>query len=463
MRGAPPDASIWCCSEQFGEALLSRFTDFIDTQRKLQTLDQLLKHVEVAPADPRVRLRLGDVLQGLDRIDEAIAQYREAAVLLARRGFDKQAKAVRALILRLAPQDAGAVRDVAFENDVELARTQEPLPREEKVLTEDGELVHAEGPDIIVTAGGSAQRSPAAPAGGPPPPSAATKALPAAPWDSPAANFLARDLGTGDTDGITVDVDTNAQAQARATVDDDGAAPGMPPRPRDRRGDPRAHADGVVRLHGNGVGSTGFLEDVSLTGLFVAGPRPYPIGTIVDLALQLPQAAWIGLARARVMRSVEASRRRPAGLGLALLWTDPPTERWIEDFVTTVFGAAAVTRRARYPDGEKRSEDIRRQHPRGAIDLPAVIRAPEFDVTGWVRDVSMGGAFVDGPRVFGPGRRVELLLWLPQSYTPLVIDAVVAHDNRPPSNGHGAGTGLRFIRVGDALAAELQKLFSAPA
>ena len=92
--------------------MLNRFTDYLDLQRKLATLDQLLKHVEGAPADPRVRLRLGDVFQGLQRIDEAVVQYREAAFLLSKRGFDKQARAVRALILSLIPGDAATIDDL---------------------------------------------------------------------------------------------------------------------------------------------------------------------------------------------------------------------------------------------------------------------------------------------------------------------------------------------------------------
>lgn len=431
---------------------MSRFSEFLETQKKQQLLEQLLKHVEAAPADPRVRLRLGDVLQGLKRIDEAVVQYREAAILLSRRGFDKQARAVRALILRLVPGEPGVLRDLAFETDLELARTQEPLEREAKMLGEDDELggedafdlPEDDDPDAMIIVSRSGGRGLSAHA---PERKAKEEPLaPALPWSvamppapAPAATAL--------EDGITVD------------VENDAADRGLPARPRDRRNDPRAHADGVVRLHANGVSATGFLEDVSQTGLFVSGPRLYPIGTYVDLALQLPQAAWIGLARARVMRSVEATRRRPAGLGLALIWTDTPTDRWIEDFVSTVFGASAVRPRARYEaDGGKREEDIRRAHPRGEIDLPAALRSNDFEVTGWVRDLSLGGAFVEAPRVFGPGRRVELLLWMPGSYAPIVIDSVVAHDNRPPANGHGAGTGIRFIRVSEALEGELRKL-----
>lgn len=431
----------------------------MDTQRRLTTLEQLLKHVEAAPADPRVRLRLGDVLQSLQRIDEAIVQYREAAFLLSRRGFEKQARAVRALILRLAPNDVGAIRDMTFENDADLARAQAPLPREEKPLVvtpdEDGDL----GEGVEVTAGGAIARRFS---------SKTLRAIPDAPWSSKTADIrvdtLRAPIFSMTENGISVEVDVDVPSLAATDL---LALPGSPDdarnaaRPRERRTDPRAHADGVIRIHAGGTQVTGFLEDVSQTGLFVSGPRVFPQGAVVDLALQLPQAAWIGLARARVMRSVDASRRRAAGLGLALLWADTPTERWIEDFVSAVFGASALRRGANYAaDGGKKEEDIRRAHPRGEIELPAVMRGPEFEVAGWVRDLSLGGAFVEAPRVFGAGRRLELLLWLPGSYAPVVIDAVVAHDARPPIPGSGPGTGLRFIKVTDALATELKKLLN---
>ena len=426
---------------------LARFGEFIDTQRRLALLEQLLKHVEAAPADARVRLRLGDVLQSLQRIDEAVVQYREAATLLARRGFEKQSRAVRALIFRLIPDDAGAIRDMKFTDDVEIARTQEPLPREEKRLGEEEEAELAVSDLILVTAGGAIARP--------------LRALPAAPWstkteeislDTPAPREPVFSLTEA---GISVDVSVDQLPSLPGAIGDakNGA------RPRDRRVDPRAHADGVVRLHAAGTSVTGFLEDVSQTGLFISGPRAFREGAIVDLALQLPQAAWVGLARARVMRSVDASRRRAAGLGLALLWADTPTERWIEDFVSAVFGVGAIRRAADFAaDGGKKEDDIRRAHPRGEIALPAVLRGPEFEVAGWVRDLSLGGAFVEGPRVYGPGRRVDLLLWMPGRYAPVVVEAVVAHDSKPPANGYGRGTGVRFIKMSDALEIELRQL-----
>lgn len=431
----------------------------MDTQRRLSTLEQLLKHVEAAPADPRVRLRLGDVLQSLQRVDEAIVQYREAAFLLSRRGFEKQARAVRALILRLAPNDVGAIRDMTFANDADLARAQAPLPREEKPLLVDPEAEVDLGEGIEVTAGGAiARRIPAR----------TLRAIPDAPWSSKTADIrvdtVRAPIFSMTENGISVEVDVDVPSLAATDL---LALPGSlddaknAAKPRERRTDPRAHADGVVRIHAGGTQVTGFLEDVSQTGLFVSGPRVFPQGAVVDLALQLPEAAWIGLARARVMRSVDASRRRAAGLGLALIWADTPTERWIEDFVSAVFGASALRRAAKYlADGGKKEEDIRRAHPRGEINLPAVMRGPEFEVAGWVRDLSLGGAFIEAPRVFGAGRRLELLLWLPGSYAPVVIDAVVAHDARPPVPGSGPGTGLRFIKVTDALATELEKLLN---
>ena len=101
-------------------------------------------------------------------------------------------------------------------------------------------------------------------------------------------------------------------------------------------------------------------------------------------------------------------------------------------------------------------DDVRRAHPRSGVCWPCVLRNGEFEVSGWVRDLSEGGAFVEAPRVFGPGRRVEALLWLPGAKSPLVLQAVIAHDKRPVEEEHRGGTGVRFLKVDDAASSRLR-------
>ena len=66
--------------------------------------------------------------------------------------------------------------------------------------------------------------------------------------------------------------------------------------------------------------------------------------------------------------------------------------------------------------------------------------AHAHEVAGWAMDLSMGGAFVQAPRVFSAGRRVEAVIWLPGLGSPLRIPSVVA-------NARTEGTGIRFIRL----------------
>lgn len=151
----------------------------------------------------------------------------------------------------------------------------------------------------------------------------------------------------------------------------------------------------------------------------------------------------------------KATKRRGAGLGLAFLWTDAPTERWIEETITAAFGHQRGML-APIALGEPSRDDVRREHPRAGVCWPCVLRNGEFEVSGWVRDLSEGGAFVEAPRVFGPGRRVEALLWLPGDRSPLILQAVIAHDKRPAAEEHRGGTGIRFVKVDEAASDRLR-------
>lgn len=409
--------------------------------------------MESHPSDARVRLKLGDVLQQLERVDEAIDQYREACQLFMRRGFDRQASAARALILRLRPDDAFARRSAQFPTDLDLARTQAPLPREEVRL--EGQEEPAPSPPQALPAlppvsalaadGGTAVKDEELPV---------VKGAEPATIDLPdpeppmivKVDFPKRPL-------LTV-VDSKPKP-LEAVIDVSVEAAG---KPRERRAEPRVPGDGEVRIWSGPHVTSGTIEDLSRTGLFVAGARLFVPGGIVDLAIKIPGSGWIGTARALVKRNAEPVKRRPGGLGIALLWADAPTERWIEDYVRSSFGEEL-------PKGatpvKPMRDDVRRAHARTEVDLPIVLRSPEFEVSGWARDLSMGGAFVEGPRVFGAGRRVELVLFLPGGDEPHVIPAVVAHDSLPARDQtRGGGSGIRFIKMTDRTAAAIADLIA---
>jgi hypothetical protein len=221
------------------------------------------------------------------------------------------------------------------------------------------------------------------------------------------------------------------------------------PRPKDRRNDPRVEAEGEVKIF-RGADALGRLEDVSESGLFISGPVFEP-GTVLDVVIRSPDLDWLGLARVRVARTVPATRRHGAGVGLRILWADSPTERWIEEFVARSYGIDLES--ALGPgNGEatKMLDDRRRSFSRQNVSLPVVLVSPDFEVAGWVLDLSMGGAFIQAPRVYSAGRRVEATIWLPGTEEPLKISSVVA-------NARESGTGIRFIRLTDEQEARLSR------
>lgn len=407
---------------------------FEELRRRIRTLETRRRAVESSPADPRARLRLGDAFRALGRLDDALGQYREAASLFEKQGFRRHAHAARILILRIRPDDAGALRDLRFTSNLDLARSQVPLMRELRALPP------REGFGPLL-------------------------ALPESIAERTHHPRTEEERLAGERAGKVTGRERNGVRRFEIPVDDEPPSPSRPPppralttegvvvaveveeppppivrgrpRPKDRRADPRVAAEGEARIF-RGADALGRIEDVSESGIFVAGPRFEP-GTVLDVVLRTPELDWLGLARVRVARSAAASRRQNAGIGLEFLWADTPTERWIEQFVArsygTELGGADASEAAR-----RMADDRRRVYPRRPVSLPIALAAPDFEVAGWAMDVSLGGAFVQAPRVFSAGRRVEAILWLPGAGVPLRIASVVA-------NARDSGTGIRFIRL----------------
>ena len=431
----------------------------------------------MSPADPRLRLRLGDAFRQIGRLDDALGQYREAALLFERLGFRRHAHAARILILKIRPDDAAALRDLRFSSNLERARSQPPLDREIRALppregfgpvlalpqtiAERSHHPRAENEkaDADVVAQAAERAAPAAPAtiAEPAPiPKAKTNGKAPPPLSKSAKPKLKTfELLLGeeaesavvvtpeDEHGQANDVngaESQAMADGGVIVDVDMRSAEPPlmkgrPRPKDRRSDPRVEADGEVRVF-RGADALGRIEDVSESGLFIVGPQ-LETGTVLDLVLRVPELDWLGLARVRVARNVAASKRRAAGIGLEILWADTPTERWIEEFVARSYGIDVATGQGG-DDPRKMLDESRRVFPRKPVALPIALNSPEFEVAGWAMDLSMGGAFVQAPRVFSAGRRVEAVIWLPGLGSPIRIPSVVA-------NARTEGTGRRCM------------------
>lgn len=427
-----------------------------DLRRRVRVLEERRKLVDNSPADPRLRLRLGDAFRAIGRLEDALGQYREAAILFERLGFRRHAHAARVLILKIRPDDSAALRDLRFASNLEQARSVTPLSRELRALppregygpvlalpeTIAERSPHARTEDEKAEADHAAERAtPAAPVRLPEPRRVGSKEKQLKTFelllgddaDDEKAPAMRGANGTanGRSEGVVVDVEV--------------PEPEPPilkgrPRPKDRRGDPRVDAEGEVRIF-RGADALGHLEDISESGLFISGPR-YEIGTVLDVVIRTTELDWLGLARVRVARNVPATKRRGSGVGLEILWTDTPTERWIEEYVARSYGTeiALGNGNGNASEARKMLDESRRVFARKAVSLPIALVSPDFEVAGWALDLSLGGAFVNAPRVFSAGRRVEASIWLPGVPAPLRIASVVA-------NARSSGTGIRFIRL----------------
>lgn len=452
---------------EFG--IQKKWKAFEDLRRRVRALEDRRKAVDMSPADPRLRLRLGDAFRQIGRLDDALGQYREAALLFERLGFRRHAHAARILILKIRPDDAAALRDLRFATNLERARGQVPLDRELRALppregfgpvlalpeTIADRGTHArvpeEKPDVETIAQAAERAAPSAAKWLDPKieiPNGKAALNKAAPKLKTFELLLGEDAdpsapkANGKANGHANGAAASASADGGVVVDVDMAEREPPimkgrPRPKDRRADPRVEADGQVRVF-NGADALGHIEDVSESGLFIAGPR-FETGTVLDVVLRVPDFDWLGLARVRVARNVPASKRRGAGVGLEILWTDTPTERWIEEFVARSYGVDVLAA-VGGDDPRKMLDESRRVFQRRPVSLPIALSSPEFEVAGWAMDLSMGGAFVQAPRVFSAGRRVDAVIWLPGLGAPLRIASVIA-------NARDEGTGIRFIRL----------------
>lgn len=448
-------------ASEFG--IQRKWKAFEDLRRRVRVLEERRKSVDDSPADPRLRLRLGDAFRQIGRLDDALGQYREAAILFERLGFRRHAHAARILILKIRPDDSAALRDLRFASNLEQARGVAILNREVRALPpREGYAPVLALPQTIAARGShprsEEEKAAAELAAERATPGAVVQAEPSGPPSKPAPpKSKAKQLKTfelllgEDAEDDRVEVKANGAARGNGAaeksegivIDVDMRVPEPPllkgrPRPKDRRGDPRVEAEGEVRIF-RGADALGRLEDVSESGLFISGPR-FEEGTVLDVVIRTSEFDWLGLARVRVARNVPATKRRGAGVGLEILWTDTPTERWIEEFVARSFGTDLAVSDGTNGDARKMLDESRRVFARKPVSLPIALVAPDFEVAGWAMDLSLGGAFVQAPRVFGAGRRVEASIWLPGLPAPLRIASVVA-------NAREAGTGIRFIRL----------------
>ena len=116
---------------------------------------------------------------------------------------------------------------------------------------------------------------------------------------------------------------------------------------------------------------------------------------------------------------------------------------------TKVDGLARRIRDPVFAEDEVRDE--RRRTARTLVELPAQLRAGDLTLSGVVRDVSSGGAFLS----------TNLLIEIGEHGTLIVDDLEIAVQVvwlRGNAHASGPGMGLLFDETGDRLARVLEKL-----
>jgi len=139
---------------------------FIAKGKWEQALETYLQLWKMSPKDFRIRLKIGDILQKLNRLKEALAVYKKVAEAYAKEGFLIQAISVCKIILEKEPQETqiktllaslyakrGMLKDSAkVSASVSPVRTKEISTTSDELLdeffAEDVEVGHGQLPEI---------------------------------------------------------------------------------------------------------------------------------------------------------------------------------------------------------------------------------------------------------------------------------------------------------------------------
>ncbi len=260
---------------------------------------------------------------------------------------------------------------------------------------------------------------------------------------------------------------------------------------------PRVPIAMEIDLHGEQRLYPGVTADISQGGLFIATFTPPPLGTVVDLMLNLPNANEGFPARGQVcwVRGGRRSAEGPAGCGLRWLLVsaqmlakiaefverssqdvrpkarperrtaamafertakgiapyrppkpqDPSPERLEEAELLEV--AASQVPQAAPPPIPIQSEQ--RAFPRVAVEVEVDLESEHNFYAGITGDVSEGGIFIATAVPPPVGSMVELLLKLPTAPAGFTITGEVCWVRELPQSSFGfpAGCGIRWLEL----------------
>jgi len=221
----------------------------------------------------------------------------------------------------------------------------------------------------------------------------------------------------------------------------------------DKRKHSRVKAKLVMRYRNADALVEEYTRNISKGGLFVLTDNPYPLGSDIELTIELPDASGEIEAKARVMHVVPRDESDPSsrpGMGLEL--TDIPAEgrEIIEGYVA----------RQLKKDGASSSLD-RPDQPRKRSKLRVRFLDEQALKDEYLQNISHGGIFIKTRHPKQLNEILDLNLTHPKTGENLHVEGEVVRivsEEESRRTGQPPGMGIRFVDVDEELAGKLKSL-----
>lgn len=183
-----------------------------------------------------------------------------------------------------------------------------------------------------------------------------------------------------------------------------------------------------------------YNHNISKGGIFVRSKNPFPPGSKVEVVLVVPELETEVSAIGEVIHTVspvEASDRKPSGMGVDLKGMAESERRKIEDYIKSKVGDQA------------RSME-RRKHKRYESRIKVRFGSMDALKEEYMHNISHGGIFIRTSRPKPLREKIKILLVHPDSGKELEMDGEVVRvvdENEAKKTGQPAGMGIRFADV----------------
>jgi type IV pilus assembly protein PilZ len=190
----------------------------------------------------------------------------------------------------------------------------------------------------------------------------------------------------------------------------------------------------VVRYGAERPTALGFMTNFSAGGLGVQGPKLFPVGTRLELVLDLTTRTSIPLrGEVRWVRSSVplAARQGMGEMGVRLMERSPRYAEFVQEQI--------------------RAGNERRLHPRWVDAVEVFFDDPRDLVRQYTENISRGGLYLWTSEPVDPGATLRLRLVIPDLLDAIPVEAVVTRvEPAEESTGYRYGLGMRFVHFEDA-------------